>query len=130
MSSSYWKNLLNQPTEDSEFLNDFQQLSSKIDDYYKSCPIENPTQPPIQVLRTPQKTLTTIVRGKSASRTYTRKQSLQQTKPVLPSAKQPSNPYHNRTYSMKENSNVSRNSFPSYMNTTSKSSKPKLFDIV
>lgn len=130
MSTSYWKNLLSQPSEDSEFLNDFRQLSSKIDDYYKSCPVENPSQTHFQVLRNPQKTLTTIVRGKSASRTYTRKQSLTQTKTVLPTAKQSNNPYHHRTYSMKENSYAPRNSFPFSVNTSSKSSKPKLFDIV
>lgn len=130
MSHSYWKNLLSQPSEDSEYLNDYHQLSSKIDDYYKTCSSEHPESSIIQVHRHPEKSLTTAVRGGSVTRSSTRKQSFTPSKKPSAATKQLKDSFHRRTFTMKENSNVPRNSYPYTRNTSTKSSKKQIFDIV
>lgn len=129
MSNVYWKNVLNQSIDESELLRDFEQLSFKIDDYYKSFSLSEDVSKFSSVTRSQTKALTTFVNKPVDAQEITRKRPSSKGKTSFkPSDSLGSRlSFHQRTQTLHVAGDKSRKSYPYSRQSSANQSKQTLF---
>ena len=129
MSNVYWKNVLNQSIDESELLRDFEQLSFKIDDYYKSFSLSEDVSKFSSVTRSQAKALTSIAnKPVDAKESIKKRPSLKEKTSFRPGDSLGSrSSFHQRTQTLHVAGDKSRKSYPYSRQGSANQSKQTLF---
>jgi hypothetical protein len=102
MSNCYWKNLVDKSLGDSEFLTEYQQISKKIDYYYKNFSVKADLSSYIKPCESPKKSLTVSFNRKSRPKNSENLNPDKFSKESSVPGKLGRSPNHRRTHTMKE----------------------------
>jgi hypothetical protein len=125
MSNVYWKNVLNQSIDESELLKDFEQLSFKIDDYYKSYSLSEDVSDLASIVRNQSKGLTTVMR-RTTPKSKTQKRPSSKGKSSSRTQENLRHSFHQRTQTLQISGDSSRRSYPHSRKSSAFQSKQAL----